>query len=90
VPEEIIWGAKFTFDTLEELETHLMANYRHIMIFVRTNISLYPPFSVANPDPGSGAFWTLDPGSGIGFFRTRIPISQTHIFDVPLITNFGV
>jgi hypothetical protein len=30
VPEEIVWGAKFTFDTLEELETHLMANYRNI------------------------------------------------------------
>jgi hypothetical protein len=29
-------------------------------------------------DPGSGAFWPLDPGSGIGFFRipdlgSRIP-----------------
>jgi hypothetical protein len=32
-----------------------------------------------DPDPGSGAFWPLDPGSGIGFFRiqdlgSRIPI----------------
>jgi hypothetical protein len=32
--------------------------------------------SVADPDPGSGAF--LTPGSGIGFFR--IP-DQTHIFE---------
>ncbi len=33
-------------------------------------------FSVADPDPGSGAFLTLDPdlGSGIGFFSgSRIP-----------------
>ncbi len=29
--------------------------------------------SVADPDPGSGAFWTLDPGSGIGFFRIPDP-----------------
>ncbi len=59
------------------------------MLFVRTNISLYPPFSVANP---AGAFWTLVPGSGIGFFRTWMldPGSQTDIFDVPLMTNFGV
>jgi hypothetical protein len=41
----------------------------------------------------SGAFLTLDPGSGIGFFRIRNrflsnPGSQTHIFD-SLTTNFG-
>ncbi len=29
--------------------------------------------SVADPDPGSGAFLTLDPGSGIGFFRIPDP-----------------
>ena len=29
VPEDIIWGAKFTYDTLEEFETHLMAHYRN-------------------------------------------------------------
>jgi hypothetical protein len=36
--------------------------------------------SVADPDPGSGAFLTLDldPGSGIGFFPD--PRSQPHIF----------
>jgi hypothetical protein len=36
--------------------------------------------SVADPDPGSGAFLTLDPdlGSGIGFFPD--PGSQPHIF----------
>ncbi len=37
-------------------------------------------FSVADPDPGSGAFLTPGPGSGIGFFRipdlgSRIPNS---------------
>jgi hypothetical protein len=35
-------------------------------------------FSVADPDPGSGAILTLDPGSGMGFSRipdlgSRIP-----------------
>ena len=29
MPEDIIWGAKFTYDTLEEFETHLMAHYRN-------------------------------------------------------------
>jgi hypothetical protein len=27
--------------------------------------------SVADPDPGLGAFLPLDPGSGIGFFRIQ-------------------
>jgi hypothetical protein len=40
--------------------------------------------SVADPDPGSGAF--LTPGSGIGFFR--IP-DQTHIFE-SLVTIYWV
>ncbi len=31
-------------------------------------------FSVADPDPGSGAF--LTPGSGIGFFRIRLSFVQ--------------
>ena len=37
--------------------------------------------SVADPDPGSGAF--LTPGSGIGFSVSRIsdPGSQPHIFE---------
>jgi hypothetical protein len=44
---------------------------------VRKNL-LCPICSVASLDPGSGAFLTLDPGSGIGFFRipdlgSRIP-----------------
>ncbi len=42
------------------------------------------PLNVA--DPGSGAFLTLDPGSGIGF---PDPGFQTHIFD-SLMTNFWV
>jgi len=36
--------------------------------------------SVADPDPGLGAFWPLDPGSGISFFRIPDPGSQDHIF----------
>ena len=45
--------------------------------------------SVADLDPGSGAFSTLDPdpGSGIGFFPD--PGSPTHIFE-SLLTNFRV
>jgi hypothetical protein len=39
-------------------------------------------------DPGSGAFLTLDPGSGIGFFSIPDPGSQTHIFH-GLMANFG-
>jgi hypothetical protein len=34
--------------------------------------------SVADPDPGPGAFLTPGPGSGIGFFPD--PGSQPHIF----------
>ncbi len=44
---------------------------------------------VANPDPGSGAFLTPGPGSGI---RNRFfldPGSQIHIFD-SFVTNFWV
>jgi hypothetical protein len=37
--------------------------------------------AVADPDPGSGAFMTLDPGPDLG--------SQNHIFD-SLITNVWV
>ncbi len=51
-------------------------------------------FSVADPDPESGAF--LNPGSGIGFFRIpdlgswiSDPGSQTHIFE-SLVTIFWV
>jgi hypothetical protein len=46
-------------------------------------------FSVADPDPGSGAF--LTPGSGSGI-RNRFfpdPGSQTHIFE-SLETNYWV
>jgi hypothetical protein len=32
--------------------------------------------SVADPDPGSGAFLTLGPGSGIGLFRISDPGSR--------------
>jgi hypothetical protein len=35
--------------------------------------------SVADPDPGLGAFMTLYSGSGIGFFPD--PASQTHVFE---------
>jgi hypothetical protein len=45
--------------------------------------------SVADPYPGSGAFLTLDPGSGIGFFRIPDLGSQTHIFE-SLVTIFWV
>jgi hypothetical protein len=45
--------------------------------------------SVADPDPGSGAFGPLDPGSGIGYFRISDPESQTHIFE-SLVTIFWV
>jgi hypothetical protein len=46
--------------------------------------------SVTDPDPGSGAFLTLNPGSGIGFFPdpgSRYPGSQTYIFD-SFVTKF--
>jgi hypothetical protein len=33
----------------------------------------FSTFSVADLDPGSGAFLTFDPGSGIGFFRISDP-----------------
>ncbi len=50
--------------------------------------------SVADPDPGSGAFLTPGPGSGKGFFPdpgSRIPDlgSKPHIFK-SLVTNFWV
>ncbi len=40
-------------------------------------------------DPGSGAFLTPGPGSGIGLFRIPDLGSQTHIF-YSLVTNFWV
>jgi hypothetical protein len=43
--------------------------------------------SVADPDPGSGAFWTPGPGSGIRNGFIPDPGSQTHIF-LSLMTNF--
>jgi hypothetical protein len=47
--------------------------------------------SVADPDPGSGAFLTPEPGSGIGFSGSRNsdPGYQAHIFE-SLVTNFLV
>jgi hypothetical protein len=42
-----------------------------------------------DPDPGSGAFLTPGPGSGIGFFRVPDLGSQTHIFK-SLVINFWV
>ncbi len=44
----------------------------------RSPFFILPRISVAHPDPGSRAFLTLDPGSGIGFFPD--PGSQTHIY----------
>jgi hypothetical protein len=44
------------------------------------------PFSVAGPDPGSGAFLNLDQGFGIVFFWIPDP---KHICD-SLMTNFWV
>jgi hypothetical protein len=47
--------------------------------------------SVADPDPGFGAFLPLDPGSGIGFFRIPDLESQTHIFEsLYVVTTFQV
>jgi hypothetical protein len=40
-------------------------------LFLFLSILLNPFSSVADPDPGSGAF--LTPGSGIGFFRIPDP-----------------
>jgi hypothetical protein len=34
--------------------------------------------SVADPDPGSGAFYPLDPGSGMNFFRNPDPGSKGY------------
>jgi hypothetical protein len=45
--------------------------------------------SVADPDPGSGAFLTLRPRPGIGFSGSRILDPKIHIFD-SLMTNFWV
>ncbi len=38
-------------------------------IISRTFIKMCASTSVADPDPGSGAFLTLDQGSGIDLFR---------------------
>ncbi len=43
-----------------------------IFLCLNNRISLVG-FSVADPDPGSGAFLTLDSGTGIGFFRIPDP-----------------
>jgi hypothetical protein len=44
--------------------------------------------SVADPDPGSGAF--LTPGSGIRKGFIPDPGSQTHIFEILVTTTFWV
>jgi hypothetical protein len=49
--------------------------------------SSYLEMCGSTADPGSDAFLTLDPGSGIGIFRIPDLVSQTHIFD-GLMTNF--
>jgi hypothetical protein len=46
--------------------TRSLDEYFFIYSFIKLN-------SVAVPDPGSGAFLTLDPGSGIGISESRIP-----------------
>jgi hypothetical protein len=48
-----------------------------------------PESSVADPDPGFGAFLTPGPGSGIWHRFFPDPGSQTHIF-ARLVTNFKV
>ncbi len=45
--------------------------------------------SGVDPDLGSGAFLSLDPGSGIGLSRILDPESQTHIFE-SLVTTLWV
>jgi hypothetical protein len=55
-------------------ENHLRTYRKHSFIFTN-HIKGRIISSVA--DPGSGAFLTLDPGSGIGFFRISDPGSQT-------------
>ncbi len=56
---------------------------------IKSTASAVAKSSVADPVPGSGAFLTLDPGYGVGFFRIPDPGSKTHIF-YSLITNFWV
>jgi hypothetical protein len=62
-------------------------NLSRIRIRIQLNSFRIRITSVADPDPGSGAF--LTPGSGRGFFRISDPGSQTHIFE-GLVTSFWV
>jgi hypothetical protein len=46
--------------------------------------------SVADPDPGYGAFWPLDPGYGSGMGKNPDPESKMNIPDHISETIFGV
>jgi len=55
---------------------------KHRNLFKKCNCLMQPVLRIWIRDPGSGAFWPLDPGSGIGFFRIpdlgfRIPDPKT-------------
>jgi hypothetical protein len=61
-------GAKTTNDFAGKKNTF---HYVYILKIVASVLFILVAVSVA--DPGSGAFLTLDPGSGIGFSGSRIP-----------------
>jgi hypothetical protein len=68
-----------TRERAKSLEEEIHKVHIYIGVLYRYYHCASSESSVADPDPGSwGAFLTLDPGSGIGFFRipdllSRIP-----------------
>jgi hypothetical protein len=77
-------GSKLRFRTRFRIRIWILQFFQGLKNLLKKNFNfLCLGTSVADPDPGSGAFLTLDldPGSGIGFFpdpRSRIsdPVSR--------------
>ena len=63
---------KITIPLLRSVLCTLCSNfYQNHLVCLQNAFENNNPNSVADPDPGSGAF--LNPGSGIGFFRIPDP-----------------
>ncbi len=65
----------------------MLRGYGRIIVVYLETFSQATRIFASVADPGSGAFLTPDPGSGIGFFQIPDLGSQTHIFE-GLVTNF--
>jgi hypothetical protein len=85
MPSKMLWSQHFQL--VSPLEAEFLPHSDAAFINIDTAFSSGTHMKVANPDPRTCAFLTLDPGHEIGFFRIPDPGNQTHILD-SLMTNF--